>query len=310
VIAAAAGAAMRSDGPTTPRGSGPPGRSCGTPGAAEVMARAGGENFSVASLMLPRRVRRHLLAIYGFARLVDEIGDSAAGDRLAALDALEAELDAAFAGTATSPLLQGLTTTIHACSLPREPFARLIEANRVDQRVKRYQTWVELEGYCALSANPVGELVLHIFGVADRRRISLSDRICTALQLVEHCQDVGEDFANGRIYLPAEELRACGCEERELGAAVAGEPLRATVALQLRRVRALVGEGLPLISMLRGRQRLAVAAYAAGGLAAADAIEAAGFDVLSTTRRASSTQRLIALARVLSRRVGGARRAL
>jgi squalene synthase HpnC len=167
------------------------------------MARAAGENFPVASLLLPRRARAHLLAIYGFARLTDELGDAAPGDRPAALDELEADLDRAFEGRAEHPLLVRLQRTVRECDLPRDPFARLIEANRVDQRVSRYETWEQLRAYCALSADPVGELVLRVLGAATPARIALSDSICTALQLTEHCQDVAEDQAAGRVYLPA-----------------------------------------------------------------------------------------------------------
>ncbi|HEY1688888.1 MAG TPA: squalene synthase HpnC [Solirubrobacteraceae bacterium] len=302
------------------------------PGAEQVMARAGGENFPVASLLLPRRERAHLLAIYGFARLVDELGDgvggegdlagvargatggvtakagsATAGERLAALDWLEGELDAAYSGQARHPLMRALSPTLAACELPREPFVRLIEANRADQRVRRYETWEQLQDYCALSANPVGELVLRVFGLATPQRIALSDRICTALQLVEHCQDVAEDLReNDRVYLPAVEMRTHGCEERELRASSADAPLRAVIALQLRRVRALIAEGRPLIGSLRGRPRLAIAAYAAGGLAAADAIEAADCDVLSSTVTAGRLRRLRALGRVLRSATGSA----
>ncbi len=131
------------------------------------MARAAGENFPVASRLLPRAEREHLLAVYGFARLVDELGDSpeiAPADRLAALDWLEGELDAALAGGARHPLMVRLRATIAACGLARGPFARLIEANRLDQRKSRYATWEELREYCALSADPVGEIVLGVFG--------------------------------------------------------------------------------------------------------------------------------------------------
>ena len=167
----------------------------GTAGA--VMARADSENFPVASRLLPRRERADLLAIYGFARLVDELGDAAAGDRLAALDWLEAELDRAFAGRAEHPLLIALQPTLRTRALERGPFLRLIEANRVDQRVTTYDTWQQLRDYCALSADPVGELVLAVFGIFDERLTALSDSICTGLQLVEHCQDVAEDLAAG-----------------------------------------------------------------------------------------------------------------
>jgi squalene synthase HpnC len=195
------------------------------PTPAAVMARAGGENFPVASRVLPRRLRERLLSIYGFARLVDELGDAdyrSPAQRLAALDWLEGELDRAYAGRARHPLLVRLQETLHECPLSREPFARLIEANRVDQRVARYATWEQLLGYCRLSADPVGELVLGVFGRASAERVALSNRICTALQLAEHWQDVAEDVARGRIYLPAEDLERFGCSERELRVAGGG----------------------------------------------------------------------------------------
>ena len=121
---------------------------------------------------------------------------------LAALDWLEGELERTYAGAARHPLLVRLQGTVRECALPREPFLRLIEANRVDQRVARYDTWEQLLGYCHLSADPVGELVLGVFGAATPERVALSDRICTALQLAEHWQDVAEDLRAGRIYLP------------------------------------------------------------------------------------------------------------
>jgi squalene synthase HpnC len=276
----------------------------GPPGADVVMARADSENFPVASRVLPRRARAHLLAIYGFARLVDEIGDSAGGDRLAALDWLEADLDRAYEGRAANPLLEQLEPTLRACSLPREPFIRLIEANRTDQRVSSYETWDELRGYCALSADPVGELVLGVFGLRTPARVALSDSICTALQLAEHCQDVAEDFAAGRIYLPAEDLARFGASTAELGAEHAGGPLRALIGFQIARARALLADGAPLIGEVRGRAKLAVAAFVAGGRAALDAIERAGCDVLPGPPRASRARQLLTLVRTLAEERG------
>jgi squalene synthase HpnC len=269
------------------------------------MARAASENFPVASRVLPRRVRAHLLAVYGFARLVDELGDAAPGDRLEALDALELELEAAFEGRAEHPLLVRLQATLRECGLERGPFARLIEANRVDQRVTRYETWAELRGYCALSADPVGEIVLGVLRAATPERIALSDSICTALQLIEHCQDVVEDYAAGRIYLPAEDMRRFGCPP-ELLAGHSGdhsspvpEPLRALLAFEVQRARELLTSGAPLVATLRGRPRLAVAAFLAGGSAALDAIERSGYDVRSGPPRSGRTRRVLALAEVL-----------
>ena len=285
----------------------------GAPTAGAAMARAAGENFPVASRLLPRRDRSHLFAVYGFARLVDELGDAGphtpqgrVDDRLAALDWVELELGRAYEGSAEHPLIAALQPSLQECALPREPFARLIEANRVDQRVNRYQTWEQLRGYCALSANPVGEIVLGIFGLATPARITLSDSICTALQLIEHCQDVAEDFAADRIYLPAEDLARFGCTPADLagdrGGEVAqgGEPLRAVLAFEVKRARELLADGAPLIDELRGGERLAVAAFVAGGRAALEAIERARYEVLSGPPRAGRGRRALALAAVLA----------
>jgi squalene synthase HpnC len=276
------------------------------PSAGAVMARAAGENFPVASLLLPRHARAHLLAIYGFARLTDELGDAAPGDRLTALDELEADLDRAFEGRAEHPLLVRLQRTVRESDLPRDPFARLIEANRVDQRVSRYETWEQLRAYCALSADPVGELVLRVLGAATPARIALSDSICTALQLTEHCQDVAEDHAAGRVYLPAEDLARFGCTPEKLPDALAGEAaplaqLRAVIAFEVARARGLLAAGRPLLGELHGRARIAVAAFIAGGEAALDAIERAGYDVRGGPPRATRARRALALAEVLLR---------
>ncbi|HYM46194.1 MAG TPA: squalene synthase HpnC [Solirubrobacteraceae bacterium] len=280
--------------------------------AAAVMGHASGENFPVASRVLPRRLRRRLLALYGFARLVDEIGDSAprdgaggaaAQERLAALDELERDLDRAYEGRAEHPLLQRLQPTLRECALPRGPFARLIEANRLDQRTARYETWEQLRAYCELSANPVGELVLGVFGAATPARVALSDAICTALQLAEHCQDVAEDRDRGRVYLPAEDLERFGCTVAELSDEHAGAPLQAVLAFEVGRARELLAQGAPLIDELHGaRERLALAAFVAGGRAALDAIERAGFDVLAGSPRAGAGRRLLALAATLAER--------
>jgi squalene synthase HpnC len=240
--------------------------------------------------------------VYGFARLVDELGDTIAGDRLAALDWLERELDLAFEGRASHPLMVRLQPSLRERALPREPFARLIEANRMDQRVSRYESWEQLRTYCALSADPVGELVLDVLGLATPARIRLSSSICTGLQLIEHCQDVSEDLARGRVYLPGEDLARFGCSTADLAAEQAGDPLRKVVAFEVGRARGLLTQGAPLIDELHGRAKLAVAAFLAGGRAALDAIERARFDVLAGPPRAPRERRLLALAATLSER--------
>jgi squalene synthase HpnC len=282
-------------------------RSASAPAADAVMARAGTENFPVASRVLPRRERADLLAVYGFARLVDELGDTVAGDRLAALDWLEQELARAFAGAARHPLLVRLQPTLRARRLTPDPFTRLIEANRLDQRVTRYQTWEQLRGYCELSANPVGELVLAVLGLWSPERVALSDSICTGLQLVEHCQDVGEDLAAGRVYLPAEDLARFGCSEEELRRPHAGRAVREVLAFEVERARALFDAGAPLIGQVHGRARLALAGFLGGGRASAEAIERAGYDVLAGPPRASRSRLLVAIATTLAGRRSRAR---
>jgi squalene synthase HpnC len=239
----------------------------------DVLAQAPAENFPVASFVLGRERQRHLMALYGFARLVDDVGDEVAGDRGALLDGIESELERIYAGGRPGhPVMISLAETIRACRLPDEPFRRLIEANRLDQVKTRYETYEELLAYCRLSANPVGELVLGVFGAATPDRVVLSDRICTALQIVEHLQDIAEDHARGRVYMPREDLVRFGCDDRDL----TGEPTaarRALIAFEADRARALLRAGAPLARRLSLRPRLAVSGFVAGGRAALNALE-------------------------------------
>lgn len=251
--------------------------------ADEVLAKAARENFPVALFALPRRTRRRLRDVYGFARLVDDAGDLAGGDREALLDWIEADLE-----RGEHPLIARVR------DLPREPLLRLIRANRQDQRISRYRTFAELAAYCELSANPVGELVLHVFGAATPERVAWSDSICTGLQLAEHWQDVGEDRRAGRIYVPLEDLERFGVSEDFEPAEAFGELMR----FEVDRAREVLHAGLPLVSSLRGRRRLAVAAFAGGGFAALDAVERSGYDVLERSPRAGRAERLVWALRV------------
>jgi squalene synthase HpnC len=261
------------------------------PDASAILPLAAQENFTVASLLVGRETRVRLTAIYGFARLADQLGDEVDGDRTAILESFEQDLHRVFDGEPQHALLRRLQATVRQCSLPREPFVRLIDANRRDQRRPTYETFAELVDYCDLSANPVGELVLHVFGVATAERIALSDRVCTALQLAEHWQDVGEDFDRGRIYLPAEDRRRFGVVPADLGASSAGAALRELLAFETERARRLLDEGAAVVGMLRGRARIAVAGYVGGGRATLDAIARARFDVLGSTPRATRAQK-------------------
>jgi len=281
-------------------------------------AQASGENFPVALRLLPARYRRRLEAVYGFARAVDDMGDEAPPDeRAQLLDELEADLGRLYQfqdpalreapaqdgraqdstaqdGTpAVGPpgdeprigVVRALATVVGECGVPQQVFADLIRANRQDQVVTRYPAFSDLAGYCELSANPVGRIVLYVFGAATPERMILSDRVCTALQLAEHWQDVAEDYRAGRIYLPAEDMERFGCAETDLAAPSAGPHLRALMAFEVERAGRLLDEGAPLVGNLRGSARVAVAGYVAGGRAALAAITAAGHDVLRATHK-------------------------
>jgi squalene synthase HpnC len=263
----------------------------------DTLDKAAAENFPVAPFFLPRAWRDDLTALYGFARLVDDIGDGDlapggadarllgvpprdADDRLLLLDAFEADLRKVFDATPGHPLLRTLQRTVRRHRLRPGPFLDLIAANRQDQLVTRYETHDDLLAYCALSANPVGRLVLAVTGTTTPERIRLSDAICTALQIVEHLQDVAEDLRRDRVYLPAEDLKHFHVQEADLAAPTASASVRALIAYEAERARKLLDEGAPLVGSVHGRLRLLLAGFVAGGRAALHAIAAAEHDVL------------------------------
>ncbi|GHA06393.1 squalene synthase HpnC [Streptomyces echinoruber] len=262
-----------------------------------TLDKATGENFPVAPFFLPRPWRADLMAVYGFARLVDDIGDgdlapggadaralgvspAQAQDRLVLLDAFEADLRRVFGGTPRHPLLRRLQPTVRRRGLTPGPFLALIAANRQDQLVHRYETYDDLLAYCELSANPVGRLVLAVTGTSTPERIRRSDAICTALQIVEHLQDVKEDLGRDRIYLPAADMKRFHVREADLAAPTAGASVRALIAHEAQRARELLNEGAPLVGSVHGRLKLLLAGFVAGGRAAIRAIAAAHYDVL------------------------------
>ena len=260
------------------------GAAAGLPALDGVLAKAAHENFPVGPGFLPGRLRRDLLAIYGYARFVDDIGDETSAtvtERLAMLDLVDADVTRLLAGQQPSlPPLRALVEPVRAGRMTEEPLRRLVEANRLDQRVARYEDFEELRHYCTLSADPVGRLVLSCVGLATPERIALSDQVCTGLQLIEHWQDVAEDFRRGRVYLPQDDMRRFGVTDADLAAEHASPSLRALLAFEAARARRLLDAGLPLVASMRGAAKLAVAGFVAGGKAALHAITAADFDVL------------------------------
>src|SRR5439155_11938211 len=253
-----------------------------------VAARAAGENFTVGSILFPRALRPHVRALYCYARLVDELGDSYEGDRLAALDELEDEVDAVFTGEPRWPVLRNVQPTVREFDLPREPFLRLIEANRMDQLIAEYATWDELAWYCAHSADPCGRLVLGVLRrLDDDELVAASDSVCTGLQLVNFLQDVPRDLELGRVYLPAEDRRRFG----EPGLDRPSDELQALLRFEAERAAGLLRAGETLRRRIGGRLGRAVGLFARGGLAALEALEDAGWDVF-TQRPKPSRARL------------------
>jgi squalene synthase HpnC len=272
-----------------------------------VAAKAAAENFPVAL-----RYRAHLTALYGFARLVDDIGDeplpglpadaspeTVTATRLRLLDDLGQDVAKIYDGKGEPELeaIRALKVTVNECAVPRQPLDDLIQANRQDQLVTRYETYEELRKYCELSANPVGQVVLAIMSAATPARITASDSICTALQLVEHTQDVAEDLANGRVYLPREDMERFGVSESDLARPRAEANVRQLIKFEADRAQQLLDEGAPLIGTLRGAARVAVAGYLAGGRAALKAIVDQNYDVLQSTPKPGKADTLLAMAR-------------
>ena len=286
--------------PANPATAGPP--------DAAMAGKAAAENFPVALRMLPRRHRDHLMAVYSYARTVDDIGDEGAPEqRLALLAEMAEDLRRLYAppgsdaGRPRHPAVRGLATVVTDCAIPIQPFLDLIGANQQDQLVTRYQTFDELLGYCKLSANPVGRIVLDVFGCSTPERVELSDSICTGLQIVEHLQDVAEDFQAGRVYLPAEDLRSYGCTEEDLADSATPPQLRRLISFEADRAGSLISQGAPLVGQLRGAARAAVAGYLAGGRAALAAIAAADYDVLAATPKPAKSRTIRELASAMLR---------
>ena len=249
----------------------------------EQMARTHYENFPVASLLLPKRQRPYVAAIYAFARTADDFADEGTlspEERLGQLDDWERRLDASYRGDAEDPVFIALAETAARTGIPRSPLSALLNAFRMDVTTNRFPTFQDLLNYCQYSANPVGQLVLHLFNQARPETIALSDSICTGLQLANFWQDVSVDWNKGRLYLPLEDLRHFGYTEGQIAEGFVDDRFRALMKYQLQRTRGFLLAGLPLPGMVGFRLRCELALTIRGGLGMLQRIEAAGYDVL------------------------------
>ena len=239
------------------------------------------ENFTVGSLLLPKAIRQHVSNLYAYSRTVDDLGDEAEGDRLDLLLQWREDLERCYDGEPRHPVMIALQHTIQRYRIPREPFLKLIEANRMDQEISRYETFLDLLHYCDHSANPCGRLFLYVFDYRDEERQRLSDHTCTALQLANFWQDVNRDWQMGRIYIPQEDMEAYGVSEEQLARRAFDDNFRRLMAFQVKRTRHIFRQGAQLLDHLEGHARVDVALFTRGGMATLDAIEKQDYNVLA-----------------------------
>jgi phytoene synthase len=241
------------------------------------------ENFPVASVLLPARMRRPVAVIYRFARSADDFADEGElpdAQRLASLDAYRRELDSIEDGaTSQAPLFRDVAAIVREHALPLQLFRDLLDAFSQDVTKKRYADFAEVLDYCRRSANPVGRLLLHLFGRTDAQSLARSDSICSALQLVNFWQDVALDWAKGRVYLPQDEMRRHGVSDAHIAEQRCDEAWRALIGFQAGRARAMLIEGEPLGRTLPGRIGLEIRATVQGGLRILEKLERAGCDM-------------------------------
>ncbi|MBN2581068.1 MAG: squalene synthase HpnC [Pirellulales bacterium] len=258
------------------------------------LARRHYENFTVASFLLPRPLRRHFCNVYAYCRwaddLADETGDPQRSRTL--LDWWEGQLLDCYQGRAAHPVFIALKETIDRFQIPVEPFGDLLVAFRQDQQVTRYETFDDLLTYCRYSANPVGRLVLYVGECFSEENARLADSICTGLQLANFCQDVARDWRRGRIYLPQADCRQYGYPEAMFAGGECNDAFRRLLRAQVDRAEGFFHSGRPLIALLPPALRLDVALFLHGGLAILRAVRRQDFDVWTRRPTVGKLQKL------------------
>jgi squalene synthase HpnC len=249
----------------------------------EAMARNHYENFPVASILLPKRQRPFVAAIYAFARTADDFADEgnmSAQDRLDLLDDWARRLEAASRGDARDPVFVALAETMRRTNLPMKPLSDLLTAFRIDVTTRRFATFEELLHYCSYSANPVGRIVLHLFGQATAEAVDLSDNICTGLQLANFWQDLSVDWRKGRLYVPLEDLPQFGYTERDIAEGVVNDQFRALMRFEVNRAKNHLLSGQSLPKLVGGRLGWELGLTLRGGMGILQRVEAVNYDVI------------------------------
>jgi len=279
------------------------------PSAAHIycsrLARTHYENFTVASLLLPRRLLRHFQAIYAYCRWADDLADEVGGEN----EALELlrwwrnELLRCYTGEPKHPVMIALKETIQRFRIPPEPFVRLLFAFEQDQIIKRYQTYEELLHYCQHSANPVGHLVLYLCESFNPERARLADRICTGLQLANFWQDVARDLDMGRVYLPAEDRHRFGYSDDDLRNRHYNQQFVDLMRFEVERTRALFHQGQPLLCEMPSALRVDIDLFIQGGLAILRKIEQTRYNVWANRPVLAKWEKAVLLTRAILHRV-------
>jgi squalene synthase HpnC len=253
----------------------------------EQLARSHYENFPVGSFLVPRNLRRHFYSIYAFARTADDFADEGRGAdytderRLAQLDGWREQMYQAFEGKATHPVFIALSATRSEFELPISLFDDLLSAFSQDVVKRRYESFDQLKDYCHRSANPIGRLILLLFGYRDSQLHEQSDDICTALQLANHWQDIAIDLEKDRVYLPAEDLDRFGVAVDDLKSSSAAGGFNELMRFEVARTREYFLRGKPLCLSVGGRLGLELRAVWAGGWRILDRIEENDYDVFA-----------------------------
>ena len=263
--------------------------------ACKRLSRSHYENFPVGSLFTPKEYRPFIHSIYAFARGADDLADEGAGlpeERLRNLEHWQSLLDECFSGRATHPTFIALSETVRCLGLPKKPFDDLLVAFRMDVTTRRFRTFEDLLFYCRHSANPIGQLVLHVFGSATSQTLSCSDQLCTALQLANFWQDVSVDLLKGRIYLPLEDFDRFGYTEAQLLKRADDQHFRRLIEFQLDRTRQMFNLAKPILTSVTPTLRFELALTWNGGMTILKKIEQARYGVLSRRPVITSTDKL------------------
>ncbi len=268
------------------------------------LARKHYENFNIAAFFLQKRLRQDLFNVYAFCRLADDIADERRnGDREAeeTLDNWEKHLENSVRGNAPDPIFEALGGTINTHRLSLQPFRNLLHAFKLDLTRKRWETWDDLRYYTRHSADPVGRIVLEIFGCRDPDIFALSDKICTALQLTNHWQDIREDWERGRIYIPLEDMKKFGVSEAEIDSRAMTDRFRNLMKFEVERADRLFREGLPILRRVDARLRFQIALYWCGGMKALKTIRRVDYDVLNQTPKLNRLDKVFTVFNALGR---------